>query len=549
MMQKQPYINPDNEVKIVPPPLSGWDAISPLSAMDPKFGVILDNFVPRPGFVEIRGGYNAWVQGLNSASPVETLMVYRPVSGNQKMFACAGSTISDVSTNGSATTVQTGRATDRNQYVNFTPAGGSSYILLVNGSDPYTAFDGTTWTQPVITGVTGSTLINITATKRRIWFVQKNSANAYYLATDAIQGAVSSFPVGALMTRGGNLVFIGNWTVDGGDGPDDYTVFLTDQGQAILYKGTDPSNANTWALVGVFDLPNVIGNRPTVKIGSDLGIITLQGLLPLSQALPFDPSGVRSVALTNRIQNAMQQAAQLYYANFGWEAITFPLESLLILNIPTQTNSSQIQYVMNMQTGAWCSFSGWAANTFAVFNNSLFFGDNKGNVNLAYTASLDLVTPITATMKCAFNYFDDPGRIKNMKMVRPLIVADGQITPTLGVDVDFGNSALTAAVTILTPSGGVWDTALWDTASWSTGAITVNNWLSVTALGTALAVKMLVNVQGSGGGSGVSNSVFDTGVFDTMVFDGNGSTVASGTNLLTLQINSFEALMEFGSPI
>ncbi len=150
-------------------------------------------------------------------------------------------------------------------------------------------------------------------------------------------------------------------------------------------------------------------------------------------------------------------------------------------------------------------------------------------------------------MACAFNYFDEPGRIKNLKMLRPLIIADGQVTPTLGVDVDFGTTALTSPVSIITPSGAVWDTSKWDNSTWSTGTVTVNQWLSVLALGTALSIKMQVNVAGSNVVI-AQNSVFDTGVFDTMVFDGNGAT-ASGQNLLKLQVNSFEGLMEYGSPI
>lgn len=551
--QKQPYFAPDVESKPIPPPIGGWNAIDPLSAMDPKYAVILDNWVPRTGYVELRGGYNTWTQNIGGlVSPVESLMVYKPDNAAEKMFAASGSTIVDVSTNGIQTTVRTGLTSDRWQYINFTPAGSNNYLLLVNGSDPYTAFDGTTWTTPTLTGVAASTLISINIHKRRIWFTQANSTVAYYLATDAIQGPVTAFDIGAFMSKGGNIVGIATWTVDGGVGPDDLLVLLTSKGQAVVYKGTDPSNADAWSLVGVFDSALPIGRRCYLSLGSEVGVITTQGLLPLSQSLPFNPSGVRSVALTNKIQNAMLQAAQLSSANFGWELTNFTAQALIIMNVPQTQNVTQVQYVMNALTGAWCSFSGWNANTFAIFNESLYFGDNKGNVNLAYAGALDLVSPIVATMKCAFNYFDDPGRQKDMSMIRPLIVADGAITPTIAVDVDFGNNAIAAPVSILTPAGAVWDasTTLWDSALWSTGSTTVNNWLSVTGLGTALSVKMQVNVtSGFNGGSVAATSVFDTGVFDTMVFDGNGATVASGQGILTLQLNSFEALMEFGGPI
>jgi hypothetical protein len=63
------------------------------------------------------------------------------------------------------------------------------------------------------------------------------------------------------------------------------------------------------------------------KIGSDVGIITQQGVIPLSRALPFDPSAQRSSAITARIQNAM--AEPLHLDEYVWLAVdlTFRLSS------------------------------------------------------------------------------------------------------------------------------------------------------------------------------------------------------------------------------
>src|SRR5215469_12700898 len=97
-VQKVPFLAPDVETKIIPAPTDGWDAISPLAEMDPKRAPILDNMVPRPGYVEVREGYTAWASP--GGSPVETLMVYRPANGIEAMFAADGSEIYDVSTQG-----------------------------------------------------------------------------------------------------------------------------------------------------------------------------------------------------------------------------------------------------------------------------------------------------------------------------------------------------------------------------------------------------------------------------------------------------------------
>src|SRR5882672_9623928 len=105
-VEKIPYLAPDVSAKVVPSPTDGWDAISPLAEMDPKRAPILINWVPRPGYVELRGGFNQY-NNVASTSPVESLMVYRSGSG-EKMFAAAGTQIYDVSTNSTAASVVSG---------------------------------------------------------------------------------------------------------------------------------------------------------------------------------------------------------------------------------------------------------------------------------------------------------------------------------------------------------------------------------------------------------------------------------------------------------
>lgn len=545
---KDSYLDKDVAVKIVPAPIKGWDALSPIAAMEPQYAVTLDNWVPRTGYCEIRGGYNAWAQGL-STGPINTLMTYRPASGDEMLFAAAGSTIYDVSTYGSYTASLTGLNSDKFQYVNFTPSGGASYLVIASGQDLVRNYNGTAWSTPAITGVLSSTFIHVTSFKRRLWFVEVDSTRAWYLGTDAIAGAATALDLGPFMTKGGYLNSIVTWTVDGGTGPDDYLVFITSKGQYIVYKGTDPTNANAWAMIGTFDVASPIGRRCAIRFGADDFVITTQGVLPVSQTLPFDPAASRSVAITNRIQNAMLQSAQLYNTNFGWEIISFPAQALLLLNIPQVEGQTQVQYVMNTITGAWCSFSGWNANCFEIYNESLYFGGNTGSVNLAYTGGLDYVSPIQYTMKCAFNYLDEPGRIKNANMIRPFFVADGTISPQIAINVDFADDAITAPVTSLSPVGAIWDTSVWDTGTWAQGTITVTNWLSCNALGTALSINMAVNISGSSASQAALSSVFDIGTFDTMVFDGNGNITASGLNIPVLRVNVFELLLENGGPV
>ena len=480
-------------------------------------------------------------QGLGGNNPVETLMCYRPVSGTQFLFAACGGNFYDVSNEASPVKVRTGLSNNRWQFLNFDVPGGSHYLYAVNGADNPQLWDGTTWTTPTITGGPAqTTFFNIHSHQQRLWFIPNNSTAVYYLGTSAITGAVAgNVDLGPFMTQGGYVIAMGTWTYNGGQGPQNLAVFVTTRGQIIIYSGPDPTSSSNWALVGVFDLPPPLGVRCLKQIGSDLGIITLQGVLPLSQTIQLDTGAVRQAAITGRIQNAMLQSAQQFQTNFGWELISYPGQGLLFLNVPQQTNTSQVQYVQNFLNGAWTQFQGWNANCFELYNDLLYFGGNAGGVFNAYQGPADLVSPIVADMQCAFNFFGAPGRIKRMTMIQPLLVTGGTITPTLGVDVDFGSVSPTAPVTSLTLTGGIYDTSLYDQSFYAQGPLPESVWQSAQAEGHALAVRMKVNVLPMGGGAG---SVFDTGTFDNMIFDGY-----QGQQPSILQINAFNAVIEAGN--
>jgi hypothetical protein len=539
---KTPWPAPDVVTKTIPAPIEGWDAISPLAAMDPKRAPIMINWVPRPGWIELRAGYTPWTL-LASNSPIETLLVYRGTP-TQQMFAAQGTGIYNVSTTGGTTAVVTGLASARWQYVQFTPALGTSVIQLVNGVDTLRQYDGTSWTTPTITGLpnslTTAAIFNIFAQKRRLWYLLKNSTVAAFMPTDAISGAIAgTLDLGAEWTLGGYIVAMADWTVDGGNGPQDYAVFISSRGQVSIYSGTDPTSSSTWSLTGTFNIAPPVGTRCTVGFGSDVGIITQQGVLPLSQVLPFDPSVDRSASITARIQNAMASAALNYGSNFGWELISYPAQQLLILNVPQAENSSQVQYVQNVLSGAWTQFTGWNANTFAIYNDDLYFGGNNGYVNLAYSGGLDLDQPIAAQVQFAYNWFDDPGRTKRVTMLQPLFTASGSFTPLLAVDEDFAVSSAEAPVTIIT-GGAEWDVAKWDVDLWPGGSTTLTSWYSATAIGHALAIHIYVNIA-SQLVTGIEGE-FDLGTFDTAQFD-----VGIGSTEPLLQLNAINAIMEMGA--
>lgn len=520
----------------IPAPIEGWDASSPLAAMSPKRAVKLDNWFPSPGWVGIRRGFavHAWTGGFD---PVETLAAYQGVSVN-RLFAAAGTIIVDVTDESNpGPTVVTGLANARFQYVNFTTSGGH-FLYMVNGADVPQYFDGTSWATATITGITATDIVGVNAHKSRLWFTLNNSTKAAYLPLDSIQGAATTFELGGLFTLGGFLMGMATWSVDAGTGPQDYAVFISSRGQTVIYQGTDPSSSTTWTLVGVFNLGPPIGRRCFTRVGSDVAIISIDGVLPLSKAMIFERAAVVKVTLTERIQRAMSQAARLYKDNFGWQLISYPRGNMAILNVPVTEGDEQQQYVMNTLHGAWCRFLGMNANCWEIFNDKPYFGGNTGYVYEADTTGTDIDATLTADMETAYNYFGIRGRQKRWPMLRPLITTDESVSPGLALNVDFRTDAPLSTPTTTTTVTARWDVALWDNSNWVGEISTEAQWTTVTGLGYCASVRMAVSLEAPFQGE---SAVWGVGLWGV---DRWGRVAGPE---VTLQVNGFDVVMEQGA--
>lgn len=474
--------------KSIPAPVGGWDAVSALADMPEDRAVRLTNWFPTTTDVRVRRGHQPHCDEMGT-SVVDTLMVYNGLTeATSAMFAVTDGDIYDVSAaGGGVITSETGLANDRWQYINFTTSGGK-YLWCCNGADDPLHYNGSVWAAPTLTGVTATDIINVNAHKNRIWVVLKDSTKAGYLPTGAIAGAVTTFELGGLFTQGGYLVAMATWTRDGGAGPDDLAVFISSRGQVIVYAGTDPANANTWELIGVYDVGPPIGYRCFTKVGADLMLINLDGVLPLSKGLVLERSAQAQVTITLNINTAMNTAARSYKGNFGWEMTPYAKGTMAILNVPIEVGATQAQYVMNTITGAWCDFSGMNANTWAVFKDNLFFGGNDGVVYQADTTGIDVDVAIDAVGQGAYNYYDSRGVLKMWGMLQPLITTDSDTRPAVGISTDFKDNATLGTPTASVLEAALYDVALYDVDVYAIEGRTVADWTGISGVGQCAAI-------------------------------------------------------------
>lgn len=474
----------------VPAPVGGWNTLNALPDMPPEDAVILDNWFPNTNGVSLRNGSSSWATGMSGTA--ETLMRYGAIGSTQKLFAASGSRIYDVTSTGVVgAAVQSGLTNARWQYTQIGTAAGD-FLIAVNGADAPRNYNGAAWAVvPAITGVTPANLIHVNLWKQRLFFVEANTLNAWYLAVQSIGGAATKLDFSALFQRGGVLQAIGTWTIDGGGGVDDLIVFLSSEGEVAVFQGTDPSNATLWNLVGVYYVGKPIGRRCFVKWAGDLAVITHQGFIPLSQALGSYEINTVKINISNKIYPTMVSSASLYGANFGWQPLIYPLGTMIILNVPVAEDGQSYQYVMNTQTQAWCRFVGWNATCWELYNDQPYFCSGSA-VYKAWTGTSDAGINIAADVKQAFSYFGLPGMRKKFNLVRPILSINGTLGPAIAVNIDFEERVPSGTSTFTAVTGAIWDVDHWDSALWAAPTTINKNWLSAEGEGYAAALRMQV---------------------------------------------------------
>jgi hypothetical protein len=376
-----------------------------------------------------------------------------------------------------------------------TVTGANTFTYTSTGTSTVTSVTGT-YTTIGITGVNSNTFIGVNLFKNRLYFTQKDTLSCWYLPVDSIGGAASPLYFGGIARNSGYLQAMGTWTLDAGQGADDYAVFVTSMGEVIVYNGTDPSSATTWALKGVWQLGQTFSRRCFFKWSGDLLLLTQDGLVPLASALQSSRLDPR-INLTDKIYFAVSQAASLYYAEFGWQINYFAGENMLILNIPIPNGMEQ--YVMHTITKSWARFTNIQGYCWEVSGDAdMHFGSN-GFVGIFYSATSDDESNITATAQQAYSYFDTPGQLKRFTMVRPILQSTGGVPAVLcGISVDFDTQSQLGAVSFnpSAQSESAWDVAKWDGNVWAGGLITTKIWQGVTGIGYTGSVNLNAASQG-----------------------------------------------------
>lgn len=470
-------------------PVAGWNAKNDLSDMEDGDAIVLDNMITTEMGVKLREGYTSWLTG--AGGQIQSLMEYAGIDGSVELFAANATDIYDATSQGAVgAAVQTGLGSGKWQHSMFSTAGGN-FLVAANGVDSVRNYDGTTWTTPAITNVTSANLITVTVHQSRLWFCEKNTLKIWYLPATSIAGAATAIDFGPVSRLGGYLVGMATWTRDGGAGIDDVAVFLTSKGEAHVYSGTDPASSTTWERVGTFNVPEPVGRRCFVKSGSDVGILTSQGLVPLSNVLPIAQSTVSRVAATERIGGAFQIAYGGAKNLHGWQTMEYPKAAIAIVNVPHVDATTYYQYVVSTTKGGWSRWTNIPAVCWSLMGDRLFFGGNDGNV-YEFTGNNDNGDVIDGVCVHAFTDLGTT-RMKAFKRLRPQFYGPVGNRPTVGVRLDYDETEITYSGVATEQTGPPWDLSPWDTTDWGVASISNAWWQSITGAGFCVAVVIRIS--------------------------------------------------------
>ncbi len=516
-----------------PSPVKGIDSRISFSSNDPLVCIYAFNIVPSEYSLRVRDGYREYQIELNEGegTGVRTIIPFDGKSellSDDRLFAVTNEGIWDVTVSGGTPVFkeefpikspEAGRGT----YTHYLSSADEEFIYYadsINGLFVYTAATDE-WEPaddldfPDIPG--GVASVNfVVVHKLRIWFGVQNSAIAYYLELDAIAGPVTPFNFGIKFKHGGNLVGMYNWTIDGGDGVDDYLIAVSRSGDILPYKGSDPSQSD-WSLVGTYFIGAMAsGSRCASQYGGNTAFLSSFGITQMSDLLRgTDTNTLAEDSLGAKISPLIRQDMRIYKDNQGWDIRYLQTEGVIIITSPVRFNGQYLQYVYNVSVDGWGIWRGVPITSVDVWRGLVYFGTANNEVmvmdvtrdGVVLDPPEDEINGRLIEFSMLHNYLDldDPSLQKRGKFIRPDFLSKALPAYNAKFLYDYNVEEINGVPTVPQPPEALWDIAEWDNAFWESdrfqhfdrviGGVGMGRYISVAIKGEALSRTSLVSTD------------------------------------------------------
>ncbi len=491
------YIAPrQSRDQTFPAPVVGWVTNTNLAQPVDQAALVLDNWFPNATGIELRGGCAKY-----ATLPAACTSMFSYQSGTtEALFAATGVGIYDITTVADPNTAPSAAVSSLTggnwTFVQFQTSGGD-FLVGCNGADTPREYDGSAWSSSTMTGLTTSLLSHVWAFKNRLFFVEGGSMRFWYLAVGNKTGALTSFSLAGVFSRGGSILFGGTWSLDAGDGVDDLCVIVSTMGEVAVYQGTDPSDAAKWSLSGSYLIAAPLGKNAVERAGGDLLIATVEGIIPISQTVNKDRSALSLAAVTRAIEPDWADAVR-DRSGLPWTLEKFVERNQLVVGMPSPSAGlDKFSFVCNLETGAWCRFTGapFDIRGQTVLLGVHYVGTGAGIVYKTDTGGTDNGATYAASYVGHFSKLAGGSAIKSVNLARASFRATRAFIAKVSGSVDYNVALPAAPSSASSASASVWDAGLWDTAVWdgSGGVLTAtSNWQAISKAGFAFAPQVQI---------------------------------------------------------
>jgi len=521
--------------------VGGVNALDSLMGMPINDAIFTFNLMPVEYGMQLRRGYQAWATGLQG--DVRTIVPYdssQETAGFDKLFGVTEYGIYDISSpitgghiateDGICLTTEEGDEIVDQEYVppvalvdfadqtdpsgygvvtEWTTDASEHYLFYADGQNglyQYTESLGwevpSGWTYDPGSGSTAFPVEDvafIASHKLRLWVILKDSDDAYYSDVASVAGDFTKFTFGAKMPHGGWLQGLYTWSIDGGNGMDDYLVGISRGGDVLVYQGSDPTQPD-WQMVGSWFIGETPKSRRiAMDYGSDMYILSVYGITSLRDLLQGTVAEIYSNSPSAKVNRFLRTDVSTGLDRYEWSLTTYPGDGFLQVITPEPANTPYIQYCQTLSTKAWGFWEGVPMICGASWLGDYYMGGVDGEVYL-YDGTLD------GTNFCGFvgdpiNFrtltsFQPPNgnRATNKRagVVRTIGLRSGSanMRPTVVYDYNI-NPMLPTVLPAASTGASLWGSAVWGLSVW--GGTTTDSAIKtgVSGMGRVMAIGLV----------------------------------------------------------
>ncbi len=485
---------------IIPAPTEGLNLRDSLDNMKQTEAIVLDNYIPKDTKLVLRKGYNTYY---SSENPFLTLVAYKKYNKSRFIGISDGKAYNLTSSKNIRVYENVSFIENRCQTFQY-----KDYLYFMNGIEKPKVFYINDEGQDIFEdwsfsseGLQDASIIAGAVSKQFLWFIEKGTMNVWHTSEAGnISGTLNKFDLSQISRFGGHILAVCCWTMDGGQGIDDLTVFLTSEGEAIVYSGFNPNSADNWELKGTYKISKPIGYQCTLAYQGDIVIITEDGYLPLSKVLPLSQAGISSLAFSDKIRGLVLDRVSNNYDKNGWQGIIYSRGGYAIFNVPVSRNFEQ--HVININNGAWCRFTNINSHCWCLFNDRLYFGSNYGVFKFDEGYS-DCGNYIYGEIHQAYNNFGFDG-LKKIQLLNPRTKSSTEYHLSLGLNMDYEDNKVTFVETIGQSGIHKWNEAKWASSKGEAGSVWQtlkgkirSQWIACSATGYKASIVFKTQTKGN----------------------------------------------------